>query len=74
MAHFVAKILGERPSYILSSWGVSELIVAFGHYSNERSYENFLNWKASREDAPKQKEPKPIAVKFIPAIIEEGDD
>jgi len=53
MAHFVAKILGQRPSHVLSGWGVSELIVAYGHYANEQSYQNFMDWKSSQENAPK---------------------
>ena len=65
MAHFVAKILGQRPSHVLSGWGVSELIVAYGHYANEQSYQNFMDWKSSQENAPKPKQPQPFVVQFI---------
>lgn len=37
MAHYVGKILKIRPNEILDHWGVSELVVAFGHYANLQS-------------------------------------
>lgn len=46
MAHFVAHELHIRPSEILDSWGVPELIVAFGQYANEKSMRNFEEWKS----------------------------
>lgn len=45
MAHYVGKELRKRPSEILDSWGVPELIVAFGQYANEKSMQNYEEWK-----------------------------
>lgn len=44
MAHYVAKILHQRPNDILDEWGTPELIVAFGEYANEKSKENYEEW------------------------------
>lgn len=66
MAHFVGKELHIRPNDILDGWGVSELIVAFGEYSNEITKKNFEEWKQmpseSRVKIPK---PKDHHVTFI---------
>lgn len=45
MAHYVAKILHQRPNDILDTWSVPELIVAFGEYANEQSKQNYEEWK-----------------------------
>ena len=45
MAHYVAHELQQRPSDILDKWGVPELIVAFGQYANEKSMQNYEEWK-----------------------------
>lgn len=45
MAHFVAHELRQRPSDILDTWGVAELIVAFGQYANEKSNQSYEEWK-----------------------------
>ena len=45
MAHFVGHELHLRPSEILDTWGVAELIVAFGQYANEKSAQNYEEWK-----------------------------
>lgn len=45
MAHYVAKVLHQRPNDILDTWGVPELIVAFGEYANQQSRENYEQWK-----------------------------
>lgn len=39
MAYFVAKELGMRPTEILNTWCVEELMVAYGHYINSKSAE-----------------------------------
>ena len=54
MAHYVAKKLKFRPSEILDNWGVAELIVAYGVYANEESYQNFLEWKNLDKDTKKK--------------------
>lgn len=46
MAHFVARELKVRPNEILDTWGVPELIVSFGQYANEKSAQNYEQWKA----------------------------
>ena len=51
MAHFVAKELHQRPNDILDHWGVPELIVAFGQYANERSNQNYEEWKSLDAEA-----------------------
>lgn len=45
MAHYVAKELHIRPNEILDTWGTAELIVAFGQYANEKSSQNYEDWK-----------------------------
>ena len=69
MAHYVAKELHMRPNDILDSWGVPELIVAYGHYANVHSAEIYDEW--SQYDAQtraklsaKNGVPKEFAVKF----------
>lgn len=65
MAHYVAKVLKQRPSAILDSWGVAELLVAYGQYANEESYKNFLEWKSLDNSMKnKIKKPKEYAVFF----------
>lgn len=49
MAHYVAKVLGIRPSIILDEWTVPELIVAFGIYRNEQQEEIYQNVKAQNK-------------------------
>lgn len=66
MAHFVGKILHIRPNDILDTWGVAELLVAYGQYANEMADEHFQQWKAVH--APQKGTPKPpprYIVKFI---------
>ena len=41
MAHYVGKTLNIRPNEILDTWGVPELIVAFGQYANEVAAQNY---------------------------------
>lgn len=45
MAHYVGKELHIRPNEILDTWGVPELIVAYGEYTNEMMKKNFEEWK-----------------------------
>jgi len=72
MAHYVAKMLKLRPNEILDGWGVPELIVAYGQYANEESYNNFLQWKnLSSKDQKSVKKPDECHVKFY--APEEGE-
>lgn len=64
MAHFVGKILHIRPGEILDTWGVPELLVAYGQYANEIADENYRSWKAAhqkQESGP----PRKYIVRFI---------
>ena len=69
MANYVAKILYIRPSEILDTWGVPELIVTYGHVANEQSQKNFEEWK-SLDPKQRVKYPRPpeYAVKFLGVI------
>ena len=64
MAHYVGKELHIRPNDILDTWGVPELIVAYGEYANETAYENYMqhHYMNSEEKPPT---PKKYAVRFI---------
>lgn len=65
MAYFVAKVLHMRPSTILNEWTTPELIVAYGHYANEVTSENYENWKnLDPKTRSKHKKPREYAVKF----------
>lgn len=65
MAHFVAKELRQRPNEILDNWGVAELIVAFGQYANEKSSQNYEEWKQlDSETRAKVKQPSKYTVYF----------
>lgn len=65
MAHSVGRELGIRPSSILDEWGVPELIVAWGQYSDEDTYRNYKEWEDMSKDMKKGiKPPKKWAVQF----------
>lgn len=65
MAHFVGKILHIRPNEILDTWGVPELIVAFGEYANDISQRNYEEYRhMSPQDRAKIERPNKYAVKF----------
>lgn len=47
------------------TWGVPELIVAFGQFSNEDADRNYQEWKALPTDARREAErPQPYVVRF----------
>lgn len=65
MAHYVAKVLHQRPNDILDKWGVPELIVAFGEYANEEAEKNYNDWKAlPTEQRTKVERPDSYIVRF----------
>lgn len=65
MAHYVAKVVHIRPSEILDTWGTAELIVAFGQYANEKSSQNYEDWKQlSSEQRAKIMQPSKYIVYF----------
>lgn len=66
MAHFVAKQLHLRPSEILDTWCVAELIVAYGQYANEIADENYRSWKASTD---KRKGPPPMPKRYVVRFV-----
>lgn len=66
MAHFVGKQLHIRPSEILDTWSVPELIVAYGEYANEIADKNYHEWKSlDVTTRNKTKKPPKYIVKFI---------
>ena len=58
MAHFVGKTLHIRPNDILDTWGVPELVVAYGFYSDQISMSNYEQWK-SYDSATRSKNAAP---------------
>ena len=65
MAHYVAHELHLRPNEILDTWGVAELVVAFGQYANEKSSKNYEEWKQlDAEQRAKVKQPSKYIVYF----------
>lgn len=65
MAHFVGKVLHIRPNEILDTWGVPELIVAYGEYANEVSQRNYEEWKSlDAKERGKIPKPKEYIVEF----------
>ena len=76
MAHYVGKILHIRPNEILDTWGVPELIVAYGQYANEQASENCHSWDTVYGKRKGQIPPRPAryAVRFIGVreLMEEG--
>ena len=73
MAHFVGKTLHIRPNEILDTWGVPELLVAYGEYMNEISERNYMEWQAAPAEAKrKSQRPDKVAVPFYtPEDLEE---
>lgn len=57
MAYFVAKELSLRPMDILENWCCEELLVAYGHYINQKSAEYVES--VPQQDWAKHK-PEPI--------------
>lgn len=74
MAHYVAKVLHQRPNDILDKWGAAELIVAFGQYANEESEKNYQDWKnLSAEARAKVEKPSQYTVRFFNSNNESED-
>ena len=71
MAHFVGKTLHIRPNDILDNWGVAELVVAYGQYSNEITTENFERWKQLGKERFKHERPDKYNVMFHGDLEEE---
>lgn len=64
MAHFVGKVLHIRPNEILDTWGVPELIVAYGQYANDISRQNYEEWKQIPAKDRQGKPPEKYIVQF----------
>lgn len=65
MAHYVAHELHLRPNDVLDTWGVPELVVAFGYYANEQSNKNYEEWKhLDAENRSKVQQPSKYIVYF----------
>lgn len=66
MAHFVGKTLHIRPNEILDTWGVPELLVAYGEYMNELSERNYMEWQSAPADTKRKvQRPDKVAVPFF---------
>lgn len=65
MAHTVGEILHIRPNEILDTWGVPELIVAYGQYMNEKANEAYQGWVARHRDKNDDPRPPRYVVRFI---------
>lgn len=66
MAHYVAKVLHQRPNDILDKWGVAELIVAYGEYANEEAEKAYQDWKSLPTDQrAKTEKPNRYIVRFF---------
>lgn len=72
MAHYVGKVLHIRPNEILDTWGVPELIVAYGQYANEVSQQNYEEWKSLSADSRQGERPEEYIVKFYGADKQES--
>lgn len=65
MAFFVGKVLHIRPNDILDNWGTAELIVTFGFYANERTQQQYEQWKQlDSETRAKTQKPNEYIVYF----------
>lgn len=74
MAHFVGKTLKIRPNEILDGWGVPELVVAYGHYANEITSQNFEQWKSlDTKTRIKVGKPSQYAVRFHGTMDDEDE-
>ena len=72
MAHYVAEKLHMRPGEILDTWGVPELIVAFGQYANEQAHQNYLQWLSMPSDHRGEPPPDRV-IRFIGRkVLENG--
>lgn len=74
MAHFVGKTLHIRPLEILMEWGVPELVVAYGHYANQITSQNFEQWKhMDTKTRIKVGKPSQYAVRFHGTMDDEDE-
>ena len=65
MAHTVGEILHIRPNEILDTWGVPELIVAYGQYMNEKAQEAYQGWVVRNRKTKEDPMPSQYYVRFI---------
>lgn len=69
MANYLARLLHIRPSEILDTWGVPELIVTYGNYANEQAQQRLEEWKSlDTKTRMKTEKPPEYAVKFLGVI------
>lgn len=73
MAHYVGKKLHIRPNEILDTWGIPELLVAYGQYANEAADEAYQSWVARHTKDHKDPRPPRYIVQFI-GVDEMMDD
>lgn len=65
MAYFVAKELNIRPLEILNHWNCEELLVAYGHYANMHSNENFSMLSPKERAQHKDSNGKPAPLTWL---------
>ena len=69
MAHYVSEKLHIRPSTILDTWSVPELLVAYGTFVNEEARQHFEEWKAlDPKQRGKTTRPREYIVYFVGEI------
>lgn len=75
MAYWVANHLHMRPNDIIYNWGVAELIVTYGHYTNIIVGERYAEWKnKSVKEKSGQKVPPEYNVLFYSRDQIDGND
>lgn len=72
MAHYIGKLLHIRPNEILDTWGVPELLVAFGEYANEAADKNYKEWMAIEPKHRKGQPPPKYIVQFMEPEEDDG--
>ena len=69
MAHYVSEKLHIRPSEILDTWSVPELLVAYGSIANREAQKGFDEWKGlDPKQRSKISRPKEYVVYFVGEI------
>lgn len=69
MAHYLSGKLHIRPTEILDTWSVPELLVAYGTFANDDAQKNFSDWKnLDPKERAKISRPKEYVVYFVGEI------
>lgn len=69
MAHYMSEKLHIRPSEILDTWSVPELLVAYGTSINNEAQDTFNEWKSlDTKQRSKITRPREYVVYFVGEI------